>query len=176
MSDEPVEACPPSATYKLRKFARRNRAALTTAAVVLFTVVAGLTVSTILIAREQGRTADALAEAQANLQTAQEQHERAEANFQKARQALDKMLTQVADELRDLPGLREQPDSPEIEKIKQALLEDALEFYQGFLEERSTEFSIWKGIGAGCHEQSDEDHVQCQFFEARPKKLLVITC
>src|SRR5258707_13317792 len=31
LSDEPVEACPPSAAYRLRKFVRRNRAGLMTA-------------------------------------------------------------------------------------------------------------------------------------------------
>ncbi len=136
LTEEPVEARPPSAVYK---FACRNRAALATTAVVLATVVVGLTVSTILIAREQGRTVAALTEAQENLQAAQQQRARAETNFQKAREAVDKMLTQVADELRDLPGLREQPDSPEFEEIKQALLEDALEFYQGFLQESATD-------------------------------------
>ena len=33
LNDEPVEACPPSASYRLRKFARRNRAAVAAAAV-----------------------------------------------------------------------------------------------------------------------------------------------
>lgn len=32
LADEPVEACPPSASYRFRKFARRNKRALTTAA------------------------------------------------------------------------------------------------------------------------------------------------
>jgi tetratricopeptide (TPR) repeat protein/serine/threonine protein kinase len=32
LRDEPVQACPPSAAYRLRKFARRNKRALTTAA------------------------------------------------------------------------------------------------------------------------------------------------
>ncbi len=33
LSDEPVQACPPSAGYQLRKFARRNKRALTMIAV-----------------------------------------------------------------------------------------------------------------------------------------------
>ena len=32
LTDQPVEACPPSRTYRMRKFARRNKATLTTAA------------------------------------------------------------------------------------------------------------------------------------------------
>src|SRR5206468_2077988 len=35
LSDEPVQACPPSAGYRLRKFARRNKAALATAGLVM---------------------------------------------------------------------------------------------------------------------------------------------
>jgi tetratricopeptide (TPR) repeat protein len=36
LADEPVQACPPSATYRLRKFARRNKGGLAVAALVLF--------------------------------------------------------------------------------------------------------------------------------------------
>ena len=45
LTDQPVEACPPSAWYRLGKFARRNRAALTTAALVVTTLIVGATVS-----------------------------------------------------------------------------------------------------------------------------------
>lgn len=41
LDDEPVQACPPSAGYRFRKFARRNKAALATAA----TVAAGVIVA-----------------------------------------------------------------------------------------------------------------------------------
>jgi WD40 repeat protein/serine/threonine protein kinase len=54
LNDEPVLACPPSAWYRFRKFARRNKAALATAAVVglaLFAAVASLAASTVMIAR-----------------------------------------------------------------------------------------------------------------------------
>ena len=46
LSHEPVEAGPPSAWYRLRKFGRRNRVALATAAVVATALVAGTAVST----------------------------------------------------------------------------------------------------------------------------------
>lgn len=39
LADEPVQACPPSAGYRLRKFTRRNRATLAVAALVLFFLV-----------------------------------------------------------------------------------------------------------------------------------------
>jgi tetratricopeptide (TPR) repeat protein/serine/threonine protein kinase len=39
LADEPVQACPPSAWYRFRKFARRNKARLTVAGLILFFVV-----------------------------------------------------------------------------------------------------------------------------------------
>src|SRR5262245_39037017 len=45
LADEAVEACPPSAGYRLRKFARKHRPALTTAAVFAALVLMGLAVA-----------------------------------------------------------------------------------------------------------------------------------
>ena len=42
LDDEPVVACPPSAGYRFRKFARRNKAALATAAIVTLALLLGL--------------------------------------------------------------------------------------------------------------------------------------
>ena len=66
LNDEAVQACPPSAMYRFRKFARRNKAALVMAMLVgsaILIAVAGLAVSTVLIAREQRTTASALQDA-----------------------------------------------------------------------------------------------------------------
>src|SRR5262245_31252402 len=46
LDDEPVQACPPSAGYRLRKLARRHRAALTTAELLALALIAGTIVST----------------------------------------------------------------------------------------------------------------------------------
>src|SRR5205823_12065773 len=45
LADEPVLACPPSAWYRLRKFARRNKDAFTAAALVAAALVVGTVVS-----------------------------------------------------------------------------------------------------------------------------------
>jgi serine/threonine protein kinase/tetratricopeptide (TPR) repeat protein len=45
LADEPVLVCPPGAAYRLRKFARKHRAELTTAAAIAFLLVAGTAVS-----------------------------------------------------------------------------------------------------------------------------------
>ena len=61
LADEPVQACPPSAGYRFRKLARRNRAALSTAALVGVLLVVGTAVSWYFAiqARERAKEADA---------------------------------------------------------------------------------------------------------------------
>jgi len=46
LRDEPVVACPPSAGYRFKKFARRNRAALTAAALIAGALLLGTAIST----------------------------------------------------------------------------------------------------------------------------------
>ena len=57
LDDEPVQACPPSAGYRFRKFARRNTAGggrrRRSSALAVLLAVAGLAASTVLIARGQ---------------------------------------------------------------------------------------------------------------------------
>lgn len=65
LADETVSACPPSAAYRFRKFARRNKAALATGALVSVALVAAvvvLAVSNVLIAAERNAKDKALAE------------------------------------------------------------------------------------------------------------------
>jgi serine/threonine protein kinase len=80
LADEPVEASPPSRTYRLRKLAWKHRRGLATAAVLLVLLLAGAVVSSVLAvwAREAERQARA-AEGQAN-----EQRDRAEKDRNRA--------------------------------------------------------------------------------------------
>ena len=67
LTDEPVEACPPSGWYRFGKFARRNRAGLTTAGLVVMALAAGTAVSTwqaIRATRAERGTAAALTDVQ----------------------------------------------------------------------------------------------------------------
>src|SRR5207249_8229457 len=83
-------------------------------AVLLVTAVAALAITTLLVSREQARTA-----AQRRL---------AEANFQTALRAVDDMLTEVAQE--------QLAPEPRMEKKRRALLARARTYYQQFLEQR----------------------------------------
>src|SRR5947207_2337015 len=73
--EQAVEACPPSRLYRLKKFARRNKAVLVTAAVVVMVFVAASVVSTWEALRAQRATAIAVREAD---------HARSEADKQRA--------------------------------------------------------------------------------------------
>jgi serine/threonine protein kinase/Flp pilus assembly protein TadD len=59
LAGEPVLAAPPSASYRLRKFARKNRAALTSAAVIALLLLAGLGLVTWMWQAERAARADA---------------------------------------------------------------------------------------------------------------------
>ncbi len=59
LANEPVQACPPSAVYRFRKFVRRNRASLAPTAAGLATIIVGLATSTFLIAQERDAASEA---------------------------------------------------------------------------------------------------------------------
>jgi serine/threonine protein kinase len=65
LSDEPVEACPPSTAYRLRKFAKKNRTALATAAALALLLIAGISVSSWQMVRAMRAEAAAKAAAEA---------------------------------------------------------------------------------------------------------------
>jgi len=59
LADEPVVARPPSVTYRVQKFVRRNRLAVTAASVVALAVIAGLVTSSVLYVRAERARTDA---------------------------------------------------------------------------------------------------------------------
>jgi serine/threonine protein kinase len=58
LADEPVQACPPSAGYRLRKFVRRNKAAVAMVAIIAVALVAVGAVGALAYRNEQQRQAD----------------------------------------------------------------------------------------------------------------------
>jgi tetratricopeptide (TPR) repeat protein len=134
LSDKPVEACPPSLWYRSRKYARRNRVALATGAVLALALVAGTGVSTwqaMRAVKAERRTSSALAVARSNFRAAEER--RAEAETQRrrseeqsalARRAVDEMYTQVAEQwLSNVAGMT---------PVQIQFLEKALAYYEQF--------------------------------------------
>jgi serine/threonine protein kinase/tetratricopeptide (TPR) repeat protein len=97
LADEPVQACPPSVVYRLKKFVRRNKGPVLAAAVVLLALVAGIVGTTWgLLRAESARQAEA------------DQRERAEQEKQVAqavRDFLQKKLLAQADTLQQADAL-----------------------------------------------------------------------
>jgi serine/threonine protein kinase len=136
LHDQPVQACPPSPAYRFRKFARRNRAVLLTTMLVLAALTLGTVVSTwqaIRATRATRAEREALKVAQANEQAAREsaataeaQRERAEAYFIKARIAIKGVITDAAQ------GYGKWSQLPV--DLRRIIVEDALKFYEGFVD------------------------------------------
>jgi len=113
LADEPVEACPPSAGYKLRKFAGKNRKVLVTAGAFLVLLGAAAVVSAWQAIR------------------AMQAEAAAEANYRDARGAVFDYLTSVSEEaLLDEPGM--QP-------LRRRLLQSALDYHRRFIERRAND-------------------------------------
>ena len=64
LADEPVQACPPSAGYRLRKFVRRNKGPVLAASVVVLALVGGIVGTTWGMIRADAARTDAAHEAQ----------------------------------------------------------------------------------------------------------------
>ena len=121
LKNEPVLACPPSAIYRARKFARRNKAGLAIASALglaaLF-IVAELAISNQRVVREKDRTEAALTQAL-------EQKERADRNLSRARQAVKDYLLKTSEN----PLLQ----SGDFQALRQDLLQSAIPFYEEFV-------------------------------------------
>jgi tetratricopeptide (TPR) repeat protein/tRNA A-37 threonylcarbamoyl transferase component Bud32 len=117
LADEPVLAGPPSAGYRLRKYARKHKKALATAGAFAALLVAA-TVSSVVLASRVVRERN----------HAREQERSAQASFKRALEAVDQMLTRVGEE--------RLANVPHMEPVRREILKDALRFYQEFLRER----------------------------------------
>ena len=88
LRDEPVEASPPGAGYRLRKFARRHRAVLATATAFVLLLLAGVAVSTWQAMRATAAEKKALAEG-----------EKEKTASRQARQYLNKLTDETVERL-----------------------------------------------------------------------------
>jgi len=148
LRDEAVEACPPSAAYRFRKFASRNRRALAMGAIVLGALMAGTVVSTWQairatrathaerVALTKARESEAAAKqseqvAIENAKKAQRQQGRANRYFLGARSVVDG----ITERLNDSRLLQ----IPEITDIRKQLLQDLLGFYQQMVQSESVD-------------------------------------
>ena len=137
MADEPVTAWREPFSRRARRWARRNRTAVTTAAAAVLVALAG----TATVLAVQTRANRDLREANARTL-----HERdlARQNFDLARKAVDDYLTRVGQN----PLLKEQG----LHDLRQELLEAALGYYRDFLRQRGDDPTL-KADAAAAHER-----------------------
>ena len=130
LDGDAVEACPPSTAYRFQKFARKHRAGLVTGAAFVLLLLAASLFSTYqaVLANAARR------QAEVERQRAEQSRISAEANFQKARHAVDEYFTKVSEsKLLNVPGL--QP-------LRKELLESSRKYYQEFLKDRALDPSV----------------------------------
>ena len=128
MNNEPVIAGPPSTAYRIKKFVRRNRTAVTGVLLIAAALVIGLSLATVGFVRaslERNRAVAAEADAVRQRNLAQEQSQRASVNFAMARDAVEEMTRVAEEELVNVPGS---------EQVRRELLQKAQAFYAGFAE------------------------------------------
>jgi serine/threonine protein kinase/tetratricopeptide (TPR) repeat protein len=128
LHDESVQACPPSAAYRLRKFVRRNKGPVLAVSLVLLTLAAGI-IGTTLGMVESRRRAEGERLAK----------ERAEANFALANEAVEKYLGTVTND----PDL----ERSDFQRLRKNLLESALPFFQKLASQKSDDPAVEAGRG-----------------------------
>jgi serine/threonine protein kinase/Flp pilus assembly protein TadD len=126
LAEEPVEAGPPSATYRMRKLAWKWRRGLATAAALLLLLVAGVVVSTSLAVRAVRAEKEAVEESNRALAAeteAKEQRDKALTAEAEAKKQRDKALTSEAEakEQRDKAVTAEQATKRSEEDTKAVL-------------------------------------------------------
>ncbi len=116
----------------MRKWSRRHRSLVRTAAAFVLLGFIGLLISTILIAAEQSKT-------EAAYQAEREQRLAADQSFHQARQAVDAFVQLGEDELANKPMQR---------TLRRKFLETALEYYHEFLNQRRDDPNVQAELAA----------------------------
>jgi eukaryotic-like serine/threonine-protein kinase len=153
--DESVSVYRDPIGVRLTRWGRRHRTLATTLGALLVTAVVGLTVGVILIDRERGRTEAQRKIADKNRETAEEQRtiaeaqrEAAKANAARALQNL-RLAQDAADGLLGEVGDVELAEIPQMEPVRQRLLEKARAGYQQFLVEQGDDPKVrWGAVRA----------------------------
>jgi serine/threonine-protein kinase len=133
LADEPVAAYREPLRARVGRWARRHTALVAAAAALLVTAVVALGISTALVSEQRA--------------LAQEQRLRAEQGFAQARQAVDEYFTKVSQsKLLRVPGM--QP-------LRKELLDSALKYYQGFLQEGGDDPALRLELAHAQHRVAD---------------------
>jgi serine/threonine protein kinase len=124
LANEPVSAGPPSRRYRLARFLRRHRLEVSAAAAIVIALIAGLIVS-VVFARRANHAATT---ARLALDSERMARDAAERDFASALEAVDVLLQRVGDARLE--------SVPRTDKVRRAILEDAIRFYGRLREDR----------------------------------------
>jgi serine/threonine protein kinase/tetratricopeptide (TPR) repeat protein len=146
LRDEPVQACPPSAGYRLRKFVRRNRGPVLAAGMCTLLLAGGV----LATAWQAWRATQAQHLAQDQETRARAERDKAQAHFELAQDAVNKYLAAVTLN----PKLREK----DFFQLRKELLETALPFYEKFARENSDDPEMEAARGRAYHRLAEVRH------------------
>ena len=118
MADEPVTAYPEHRLERLGRWLRQHRTWTYAAVAALIGISLAATIGVVVVDRARRREADVRKEA--------------ETNFNMALKAVDDYLTSVSENT-----LFKLQDSVDIRRLRQELLNSALKYYKGFVNQRS---------------------------------------
>jgi serine/threonine-protein kinase len=124
LADEPVSVYRESAPARLARWARRQRTTAVGLAVALLVGALSLAVATVLLTAANVRERTARRDAQTERDEARQQRERADANLARARDAVDKYLTRVAED--------DRLKQTDLHALRKDLLATAVPFYEEF--------------------------------------------
>ncbi len=149
LHNELVQACPPSAGYRLHKFVRRNRGTVLAACLLLLALLAGIIGTTVGLLRAKASAqaeSVALQEARTRQKLAEDAIAGEEARFALARRMADEMIQIAEEETSEGRGQQQ--------RLRRRLLESAVAYYQEFIELRRDNPSAQAEL------ESTRNHVQ----------------
>jgi tetratricopeptide (TPR) repeat protein len=147
LEHKPIAARRPSPLDQVAKWARRHRPLVVSAAA---GTVTSLTLAVIVLAAGNLRI-------QEERRRADEERRRAEANLLRASQVVDRLFTRVAQDL---------ANTPHMEKLRRALLVDALKFYGEFLKENGSNRTLKSETARVLIKVGDIHHILGQYGQA----------
>jgi serine/threonine-protein kinase len=139
LADEPVLAYRDPLLTRMGRKARRHRTLVAGLAAAALVAVVSLTLATILLSAANRRESEARQLAEQRGEEAERESDKARANFQLAREAVEEYCTKVSDD----PRLKEK----DLEGLRKELLQSAVKFHQKFVEQHGDDPALRADLG-----------------------------
>lgn len=127
LNDEPVQACPPTLSYRLKKYAKKNKVWLTTAALLVLMLLTSTAVSGLFAIQAN----EAKQEAIDAKQLADERLAQSRVDFDRALKSMDTIVEELSSaEFAQLPG---------VEAVRADILKKMMDFYDEIIEDHDND-------------------------------------